>query len=405
MSVNMSERVATPQDGRGSVMTKPTGFLASLSENQLRLLGLICVLLVIWMAFQFLTGGLFLMPRNLTNLSGQVAITALLASGVVMVMIPGYIDLSIGATVSGSAVIAAIASHNFGLSFWPVVTVTLVFGLLVGMWHAIWIAWLQVPAFIVTLATSLALRGITLIITGAQSISPNMDMLVISDGSLPTSLEIVVVLLIWLAFAALQLRELRARQAAGITTSFLSTVGLPVAFGAVLVIGAALISSNYRGIPLPIVIVLAVAVIASGILRYTAFGRRLYAIGGNRQAAMLAGINIRLHGSLVLIGMGLLYGLSGLILVARLDSAPPDAESGLELGVIAAAVIGGTSLLGGRGTVGGAILGALLMESLSNGMSLINLPSAYQAVTVGLVVLLAVYTDIRSRGRRRPSEL
>jgi D-xylose transport system permease protein len=400
----MSERVAAPQDGKGSVMTKPTGFLASLSESQLRLLGMICVLLVIWVAFQFLTGGLFLMPRNLTNLSGQVAITALLAGGVVMVMIPGYIDLSIGATVSGSAVIAAIASHNFGLSFWPVVTVTLFFGLLIGMWHALWIAWLQVPAFIVTLATSLALRGVTIIITGAQSISPNMDILVISDGSLPTPLGIAVVLFIWLAFAALQLRELRARQAAGMTTSFLSTVGLPVAFGAVLVIAAALIASSYRGVPAPIVIVLAVAVIASGILRYTAFGRRLYAIGGNRQAAMLAGINIRLHGSLVLIGMGLLYGLAGLILVARLDSAPPDAESGLELGVIAAAVIGGTSLLGGRGTVGGAILGALLMESLSNGMSLINLPSAYQAVTVGLVVLLAVYTDIRSRGRRSSSE-
>jgi ABC-type xylose transport system permease subunit len=404
MSVDMSARAAAPQNGKGSVKTEPTGFLASLSESQLRLLGMIGVLLVIWVAFQFLSGGLFLNPRNLTNLSGQVAITALLAGGMVMVMIPGYIDLSVGATVSGSAVIAAIASHNFGLSFWPVVTVTLVFGLLIGVWHAIWIAWLQVPAFIVTLATSLALRGFILIITGAESISPNMDILVISDGSLPTPLGIAVVLFIWFAFAALQLRELRARQAAGIMASFLSTVGLPVSFGAIFAVAAAFISSSYRGISLPIVIVLATVVIASGILRYTAFGRRLYAIGGNRQAAMLAGINIRLQGSLVLIGMGLLYGLAGLILVARLDSAPPDAESGLELGVIAAAVIGGTSLLGGRGTVGGAILGALLMESLSNGMSLINLPSAYQAVTVGLVVLLAVYVDIYSRGRRNRSE-
>ncbi|MGH7068764.1 MAG: ABC transporter permease subunit, partial [Acetobacteraceae bacterium] len=145
-------------------------------------------------------------------------------------------------------------------------------------------------------------------------------------------------------------------------------------------------------------ILLGVLAITGLILRYTAFGRRLFAIGGNRLAAQLAGINIRLHGSLVFAGMGLLYGLSGLVLVARLDSAPPGAEQGLELNVIAAAVIGGTSLLGGRGTIAGAFIGAVLMESLANGMSLMNLPSAYQLIAVGLVLLLAVYADIRGRG-------
>ena len=141
-------------------------------------------------------------------------------------------------------------------------------------------------------------------------------------------------------------------------------------------------------------------VAASGlILRYTVFGRRLFAIGGNRVAAELAGINIRAHASLVFAGMGLLYGVAGLMLVSRLDSAPPGAAVGLELNVIAAAVIGGTSLLGGRGTVAGALLGAVLMESLANGMSLMNLPSAYQLIAVGLVLLFAVYADIRGRGR------
>jgi ABC-type xylose transport system permease subunit len=161
-----------------------------------------------------------------------------------------------------------------------------------------------------------------------------------------------------------------------------------------------IIAATYRGIPLPVVLVLAVVATTGGVLRYTAFGRRLYAIGGNRSAALLAGIDIRRQVTIVFAAMGALYGLAGLMLVARLSSAPPTAGQGLELNVIAAAVIGGTSLMGGRGTVGGAVIGALLMESLANGMSLMNLPSSYQSIAVGLVLLLAVYVDVRGRGAR-----
>jgi ABC-type xylose transport system permease subunit len=317
-----------------------------------------------------------------------------------MVMIPGYIDLSLGATVSACAVIAALASNTYGLSFWPTVFVTLLFGLLIGLWHALWIAWLKVPAFIVTLASLLAIRGFSLVVTNSETISPSQDMLVISDASLSAPVSIGILFLLWLAFAALQLREWRALSAARVSASFYTIAILPIVSFGIIAGGAAFIAANYRGIPIPVAIVLGVVVITSGVLRYTAFGRRLYAIGGNRQAALLTGINIRRHATIVLAGMGVLYSIAGLVLVARLDSAPPGAEAGLELDVIAAAVIGGTSLLGGRGTVGGAILGALLMESLSNGMSLMNLPSAYQAITVGLVLLLAVYADIRSRGTR-----
>ena len=221
-----------------------------------------------------------------------------------------------------------------------------------------------------------------------------------SDLSLSAPLSAAILIALWLGFSALQIREWRAQLAAGIATSLVSVVLLPsVAIGAV-VIGAVFIAGNYQGIPIPVAIAIGIIVIASGILRYTAFGRRLYAIGGNRHAAYLSGVNIRRHTVLVLAGMGVLYGIAGLVLVARLDSAPPDAEAGLELDVIAAAVIGGTSLLGGRGTVAGAVLGVLLMESLANGMSLMNLPSAYQSITVGLVLLIAVYVDIRSRGLR-----
>ena len=372
---------------------------ALLTSSRFRLLPMVLVLLVVWAILQVLTGGLFLSARNLTNLSGQVAITAMLTAGAVVVMIPGFIDLSLGATVAASAVVAAFASTNYGLGFWLTVLVTLGFGLVIGLWHAFWVAWMRVPAFIVTLASLLAIRGLSLVITNAETIPPDASLLVISDASLSPFWSVAVLLIFWGAFTLLQWREYRAQAAAGLSPAFGTVVGLPALALGVVAAGIMVMAASYRGLPMPVAFVFGVIAITGGLLRYTAFGRRLYAIGGNRQAAMLAGINVRRHVSLVFAGMGLLYGLAGLVLVARLDSAPPNAEQGLELNVIAAAVIGGTSLMGGRGTVAGAAIGALLMESLSNGMSLMNLPSAYQSITVGLVLLFAVYADLRGKGR------
>ncbi len=384
-----------------SVSATPRLTLANiLSQSRFRLIPMIAVLIFIWIVLEMLTGGLFLSARNLTNLSGQVAITAVLAAGAVLVMVPGYIDLSLGATVAASAVVAAFASTVYGFGFWPTVLVTIGFGVVLGFWHAYWIAWMHVPSFIVTLASLLAIRGVSLVITNAETISPSMDLLVISDASLPPLGSIVVLLGMWLIFSLLQWREWRAQVSAGVPASFKILVLLPaVSVGAVSFLGM-IIAANYRGIPLPVAIVLAVVAITGGVLRYTPFGRRLYAVGGNRQAALLAGIDIRKHITVVFAAMGALYGVAGLMLVARLSSAPPTAGQGLELNVIAAAVIGGTSLMGGRGTVAGAVIGAVLMESLANGMSLMNLPSSYQSIAVGLVLLFAVYVDVRGRGSR-----
>lgn len=394
-----SSSTAGPPSGINDRSGSPNVLAGLMAQGRLRLLPMIIVLIAVWVVLELVTGGLFLSARNLTNLSGQVAITAILASGAVIVMIPGYIDLSLGATVAASAVVAAYASTVFGFSFIPTVAITLSFGLIIGFWHAFWIAWMGVPAFIVTLASLLAIRGVSLIITNAETISPSNDLLILSDAELSLALSIALLLAFWGVFSWLQVREWRAQREAGLKPSFGSVVGLPVGSLGVVMLGAVAVAVNYRGLPMPDAIVLAVVAINGLILRYTVFGRRLYAIGGNRLAAELAGINIRVHASLVFAGMGLLYGLSGLMLVARLDSAPPGAEEGLELNVIAAAVIGGTSLLGGRGTIAGALLGAVLMESLANWMSLMNLPSAYQLIAVGLVLLLAVYADIRGRGR------
>ncbi len=396
----MSPPSTTAPPGDVTDQTRRPGVLSVLrAQGRFSLLPMVLVLIVVWGALEAVTGGLFLSPRNLTNLSGQVAITAILAAGAVIVMIPGYIDLSLGATVAASAVVAAYASAVFGFSFGATVAITLGFGLVIGLWHAFWIAWMGVPAFIVTLASLLAIRGVSLIITNAETISPSDAMLVISDKSLSPALSIAFLVAFWAVFSGLRVREWLAQRAAGIGSSFGSVVGVPVVSLGIVMLGAVAVAGSYRGIPMPDAILLGVLALTGLVLRYTAFGRRLFAIGGNRLAAQLAGINIRAHASLVFAGMGLLYGLSGLVLVARLDSAPPGAEQGLELNVIAAAVIGGTSLLGGRGTIAGAFVGAVLMESLANGMSLMNLPSAYQLIAVGLVLLLAVYADIYGRGR------
>lgn len=395
-----SSSVAAPREVPSRQTSSKLTLAGILSQSRFRLIPMIAVLIVVWLVLEVLTGGLFLSARNLTNLSGQVSITAVLTAGAVMLMVPGNIDLSLGATVAASAVVAAIASTTYGLGFWPTVVITLAFGLMLGLWHGFWIAWMHVPSFIVTLASLLAIRGLSLVITNAETISPSMDMLVISDASLPPLVSAVLLLALWGGFSLLQLREWRAQASAGIPASFGILVLLPVLSVGVVALAAIITTATYRGLPLPVAIVLGVLAIAGGILRYTAFGRRLYAIGGNRQAAMLAGIDIRKHITLVFAGMGLLYGLAGLMLVARLSSAPPTAGQGLELNVIAAAVIGGTSLMGGRGTVAGAAIGALLMESLANGMSLMNLPSSYQSIAVGLVLLLAVYVDVRGRSSR-----
>jgi D-xylose transport system permease protein len=369
-----------------------------LSGAQVRSFSMIGILALIWLTFQILTGGIFLTPRNLTNLSGQVAVTAILAAGIVLVMVPACIDLSIGATVSFCAIVAAMASSDYGLSPVAVILLTLSVGLTMGVWHAVWIAMLGVPSFIVTLASLLAVRGLALVLTGSVTPFPDTNLLFISDYSFPGWGSAIVLAGVWAALLALQIRELRAQRAAGIQASAISVVGLPAFFAGVLVIAASAIAVSYRGLPLPVLILLATMLLSGGILRLAAFGRRLFAIGGNRQAAALAGIDISLHIFIVFLAMGLLYAVAGLVLVTRLASAPPNAGTGMELNVIAAAVIGGTSLLGGRGTVAGAVIGAVLMESLSNGMSLMNLPSAYQSITVGLVLLVAVYADLRGRG-------
>jgi ABC-type xylose transport system permease subunit len=377
--------------------------LSVLPIEQLRALSLIGVLLIIWIAFQVLTDGLFLSPRNLTTLAVQVAMTAILASGIVMIMVQGHIDLSIGSAVAFTGMVATLLvdpTRGIGLttSPWIIIPLTLLAGVAIGIWQGLWVAWLGVPAFIVTLASLLALRGAALTITGGSTTSHRGSLSFLAADFISAHWAALFLLLLVIVFGVLRFRDRSARKAAtGQELSIVASVVLPVVLVGLIAAAAGLIAFSYRGAPLPVVILIVILASISFVMSRTTFGRRLYAIGGNLAAARYAGINIGWHCFATFIAMGALYGIAGLILVSRIGVAVPTAGIGLELTVIASAVIGGTSLFGGKGTAAGAVVGALLLESLNNGMGLMNVESSFQLIVNGLVLLVAVYLDLRSR--------
>lgn len=377
--------------------------LRKLPIEQLRALSLIGVLLVIWVVFQVLTDGLFLSPRNLTTLAVQVAMTAILASGIVMIMVQGHIDLSIGSAAAFTGMVATLLvdpTRGIGLttSPWIIIPLTLLAGIAIGVWQGMWVAWLGVPAFIVTLASLLALRGAALTITGGSTTSHRGTLSFLAADFVSAHWAALFLILLVCGFAVLRIRDRSARVAAtGQELSVLTSVVLPVLLVGLMAAAAGLIAFSYRGAPLPVVILVLILAIISFVMSRTTFGRRLYAIGGNPAAARYAGINIGWHCFAAFVAMGALYGVAGLILVSRIGVAVPTAGLGLELTVIASAVIGGTSLFGGKGTAAGAVVGALLLESLNNGMGLMNVESSFQLIVNGLVLLVAVYLDLRSR--------
>lgn len=365
-----------------------------------RSLTLLLILLGVWLVFHVLTDGLFLTPRNLTLLSVQVAVTAVLAAGIVMVMVPGNIDLSVGAAVAMTAIVTSVTMNDLGASLPVAIVMTIAAGAAIGAWHGLWVAYLGVPSFIVTLASLMVLRGLALLITKGETISPGSDVTSIASTYVAGGWTVLIFAALVVGFALLQFRELRARQAARMPVSVVRVVVVPTVLLGVICAAAATVALSYKGLPLPVFVLLVVGVGIGALLRLTRTGRHLYALGGNPEAARLAGVRTKRLTFWVFAAMGALYGVAGLLMVSRLGSAPPNAATGLELNVIAAAVIGGTSLLGGIGTVAGALMGAVLMESLNNGMSLLNLPTYWQQITVGLVLLVAVYIDLRSRRGR-----
>ncbi len=371
-------------------------------------------LIAIWLIFTFLTDSVFLTARNLSNLFVQTVTTAILAIGMVLIIVAGHIDLSVGSVLGFAGAVCAMFMIKLEWGVVPSVLATLLVGLAIGTWHGFWVAYRKVPAFIVSLASMLAFRGLIIGITGGQTQGLEMapegaanSFKLIGQGYLPTiaaaaeghvhDTSLYCSVAVIALFVASGLRKRAARMKYGFTVLPLNLEILRLAFLSAIIGTFAMIMVMYLGIPWSVVLVLALAVLFSFIAGNTRFGRHLYAIGGNPEAAKLSGIDIPRRTLALWMIMGVMTAVAGIVYTARLNAATTSAGQNAELDAIAAAVIGGTSLLGGEGTIFGAVIGALVMASLDNGMSLMNLDITFQYVIKGLILLLAVWVDMAQR--------
>lgn len=359
--------------------------------------GLVIVIGIVTIVFGFLTDWIFTSPRNVPILLRQASITGIVAVGVALVIISGEIDLSIGSAVGLCAIIVAWLMKVVGLDPIIAVLLTLTVGLLLGAWQGAAVAWFGVPSFVVTLGGLLIFRGIGLIITEGETIASfPASFLVISQGSLDNSIVTglgAIVVGFWLLTVFRQVRNSKS------LSSGLKQLVPKVGLGLLIGIAVIYVASSSIGFPLVVALMVSVALILQIVASRTRFGRRVYAIGGNREAALLAGINVNRITFLTFLLMGALYGLAGLVLASRLNGAPPGGAPFLELDAIAAAVIGGVSLRGGVGLVINALLGALLLAAINNGLSLMNVPTFYQLVVSGLILIIAVFLDSRAKAK------
>lgn len=358
-------------------------------------------LAVLWVIFNIFTRGSFTSFRNLSNLINQMGPTAIVSIGVCMCLITGNIDLSAGSLVGLSSAVIAIMYTNLGTS--PVVALlTAVLAcVVVGIWNGYWIAYKAIPAFIVTLSSQMFIKGLTLLITKGSTVPIDNDLLSsIGTRYLPSGLGYVLGIVLVGAYLVLRIIQRRSQKKYGLATM---STAKEVTLGAVvfgLVATLILILNSYRGVPYSAVILLLMISLFSFVLAKTKFGRYIYALGGNKRATYYAGIDYKKQLMKVYIMDALLAGLAGFMLMSRLSGASPTSGTGMELDGVAACVIGGVSLSGGKGKVIGTLIGALIMTSINNGMSLLNLDSSLQYVVKGLILLVAVWFDVSGQKKQ-----
>ncbi|WP_433746203.1 multiple monosaccharide ABC transporter permease [Paenibacillus amylolyticus] len=382
--------------------------ITKLFKNNIRQYGMIIALVVIMLLFEVLTGGLLLKPINITNLILQNSYILVLAIGMVLVIITGHIDLSVGSIAAFVGAVAAIMMVDWQLPAWLAVIASLLVGALIGAWQGFWIAYVRIPAFIVTLAGMLLFRGLTMIVLEGQSISPFPGgFQKISSGFLPdiqfsgfglVSIIVGLVLTVW--YIVNELRERRSQRKYGFEVVSQGLFLLKLIVVAAVTNLFTFVLASYAGIPNILVLLFVLIVVYSFVMNRTVMGRHVYALGGNEKAAGLSGVKTKKVTFWVFVNMGTLAAVSGLIFAARLNAATPRAGTNFELDAIAACFIGGASASGGIGTVFGAIIGGLVMGVLNNGMSLIGLGIDWQQGIKGLVLLLAVAFDIYNKNKR-----
>jgi D-xylose transport system permease protein len=406
---------------KGAAGARSARSLVAGLEVDSRLLGMVLAIGVVWIIFHFWSNGLFLSPRNLWNLSVQSAAVAIMTTGMVLIIVSRNIDLSIGSVLAVVALVMALLQTDWipnGLGVglnqpytWIIaLAVGIAVGALIGALHGFLIAYLGIPSFIVTLGGLLAWRGVSFGLVSGRTIAPLDSTFQLlgggSRGSLGATLSWLVAALAISALIWGILASRRRRRRYGFP---LRAVWADVVLGVIgsLVVAAAVwIANSYpsgekpNGIAIPVLIAIAIAVVMTILGTRRRFGRYVYSIGGNPEAAELAGINTRMTIMKTFILMGMLAAVAAAVTSARLNAATNGLGLGVELQVIAAAVIGGTSFAGGIGTIAGGVMGAVVMQSLQSGMVLIGVPTALQDVVVGIVLVTAVGFDSYLHRRR-----
>lgn len=407
----MTEMSAAPKGGLGSKLKNAT----TAANIDTRLLAMMGAVVVIWLFFHFASGGVFLSPRNLWNLSVQTSVTAILATGMVLIIVSRNIDLSTGSLLAFLGILGAFVQTELlplegPHSWWISMVIMILAGAIAGGMQGWLIAFFTIPAFVITLGGLMFWRGAGWLFTSGRTITPlDSTYSVVGSGSIGEYWSWVVGIIAFTLITVITLMNRRRRQALGfgMRPLVLEIAILAAAAGAIAAFVMTMNSYNFprsedgRGIPVPVLILIVVACIMMYVAKMTRFGRYIYGYGGNPEAAELAGVNTRavVIASFALIGA--LTALGAMISTARLNAAPLSIGQLLELQVIAAAVIGGTSLTGGVGTIAGALIGAVLMQSLQNGMVLLGVQSAPQQMIMAGVLIFAVWFDVIYQKRRK----
>ncbi|MBE2237125.1 MAG: sugar ABC transporter permease [Caldilineaceae bacterium] len=382
--------------------------LKRIFSDNIRQYSMLIALVVIMVFFQIITDGALMKPLNLTNLVLQNSYVVILALGMLLVIVAGNIDLSVGSVAAFSGAIAAVLIVNYKLNSAVAVLVCLAVGALIGSMQGYFIAYIKIPSFIATLAGMLIFRGLTLVLLRGQSIGPFPgEFQALSSGFIPdifgsgglriTTLVIGAIISVILIYLDVRSRQNQKKYGFEVMPLYFFLIKNLVIAGAIM--GLSYLLASYNGLP-NVLIVLGVLIALYGfVTTRTVIGRRVYALGGNQKAAKLSGVNTERLTLYTFINMGILAAMAGLIITARLNSATAKAGTGFELDAIAATFIGGASATGGIGTVFGAVIGAFIMGTMNNGMSILGVGIDWQQAIKGSVLLIAVFFDVYNKNK------
>jgi len=400
--VNAVKPAVPVQEGAAAKLH--AGFL----KNNLREYGMLISLVAIMVLFQVLTDGTLLRPLNLTNLLLQNSYVVIMALGMLLVIVAGHIDLSVGSVCGFIGALAAVLMVEYEWHFVPTAIVSILAGAVIGAAQGWFVAFRKIPSFIVTLAGMLVFKGLTLALLAGQSVGPfPVEFQRLSSGFIPDplggdALRTTSLIVGALAAAALVFFKMRGRAklaAHGMEQEPYAFFLVKNLFFAAIILFFSYLLSTYKGLPNVLIVMAVLIVVYDFVTNRTTVGRRIYALGGNEKAARLSGVKTQRLAFLTFVNMGALAALAGLVFAARLNTATPKAGLGFELDVIAACFIGGASASGGVGRVMGAVIGAFIMGVMNNGMSILGIGIDYQQVIKGLVLLAAVFIDVYNKNK------